>query len=363
MAGVVTVRLSRQRIAQMFPVVLAAVAIIVLPQLTDGYIIFVAALAGAFFVGASALVVLMGHAHQFHLGFAGVMALGAYTSVVSQNEGLPMGLSLLAAMVAGGLIHLLLGYVSRWFGQFAVAIVTFGFGVFVLQGIRHFEDITGGNVGLAAPRVSLPALYWLAWISAALAALVFSFLLRGWVGRSFRALRDGPVPAELFGLPIPRVKVMAFAVTGPFVGLSGALYAHLIGYISPNTFSLTLSLAFVVIIIIGGATYLWGALIGSLLWVVTPELTASVTGLFPIVLGTVAILTLMWAPSGVVGVLTAVGSAMRNRLAAGDGLAPSERSMQSPKGPEADPRAEQSKTRNDDGGESSQQSLQQGGGS
>lgn len=279
-----------------------AAGMIAWPHLVGSYGTFLVSIIAVTFIGASALTMLMGHAHQFHLGFAGVFAVGAYTSLVSQTLGWGWASSLLLAAVAATILSAGLGYLARYFGQFAVAIVTFGFGIFALQAVRHFDELTGGNVGLPAPLVNSTVMYYTIIVVAALTALVLGAALRAWSGRAFRALRDGVVAAELLGLNIPRTKTYAFTLSGPFVGFAGGMYAHLLGYVSPNTFNIELSLAYVMIIIIGGSTSLLGALVGATVWVIVPELAADVPGLSRIAIGLLAIVTLLWAPDGAVGV-------------------------------------------------------------
>jgi len=95
-------------------------------------------------------------------------------------------------------------------------------------------------------------------------------------------------------------------ITGLFPVVAGAFYARAIGYVSPPAFTIDLSLAFLIIVVIGGLRSLWGALLGAVLWIALPELTADLTGWYEIIFGALAIVIFLWQPKGIVGILSAI---------------------------------------------------------
>lgn len=287
-------------------VVVIGLLIAVAPAVISSYLTLQLALIGIFAVGAFGMVVLTGHGGQFNLGFAGLMALGAYTAAVLQQHGVGLGVALLAAVFMGIVAGLLLGVFAFWLSAFAMAIVTYGFGIFVEQGVRALPSLTGGLSGTDLPPLSLSTLYYVTWGCAALAALIAWGIMRGWVGRWLRAVRDNAIAAEQLGLPVGRTKLTAYVITSPFAAFTGALYGEALKYISPSAFTLTLSLAFLVIVIVGGVTSLWGGLLGALLWVAVPELTSSVTGLYPILFGALTVAVLLIVPGGAVDLPRAI---------------------------------------------------------
>ena len=106
----------------------------------------------------------------------------------------------------------------------------------------------------------------------------------------------------MFGLSPARVRFWSVTLTSLYPAIAGILYAQAIGYLGPDYFNKSLSLSFLIIAIVGGVRRIWGAILGAVIWIVTPELTASVVGGFPIVFGTLAVMILLWRPDGLVGI-------------------------------------------------------------
>jgi branched-chain amino acid transport system permease protein len=285
---------------------LFALFVIVAPAFATSYLMLQLALIGVFAIGAFGLVVLTGHGGQFNLGFAGLMALGAYTAAVLQEHGVPLGVALVAAVLVGFVAGALLGVFAYWLSEFAMAVVTFAFGIFVDQGVRALDGLTGGFSGIVLPALSLNFVYYTVWACVAVAALLAWLMLNGWLGRWLRAVRDNAIAAEQLGLPVKRVKLQGYVLTAPFATLTGGLYAQALGYIAPSAFNIVLSLAFLVIIIVGGVTSLWGGMIGAALWVAVPELTIDVPGLYPILFGALTVIVLIVVPGGAMDIPAAV---------------------------------------------------------
>jgi branched-chain amino acid transport system permease protein len=172
---------------------------------------------------------------------------------------------------------------------------------------------------------------WQAWFAVAaalLTLLVLANLVRGRFGRSMRAIRDNEVAASLAGIPVARVQVTAFVVSAACAGLGGGMFAVLSQSVSPDAFTLTLSLNLLLAVVIGGAGSLAGAVWGSLLLVllrywadqltgnlpVSPGLRTRLAGNLPLaVFGLLLIVVMVAAPGGVQGLLTRAGRRVRGR--------------------------------------------------
>lgn len=280
-----------------------ALLVVLAPGFANAHEIFLLSLIGVYTVASLGLIVLTGHGGMLNLGFSGLLAIGAYVGAYLGDGGTPLATALLVTAACGLLAGGAIGVFALWLGDFAIAIVTFGVGIFVAFAARELEHVTGGLSGKAVPSVDPLVLHLYVWGCVALAALAARLLLQSWFGRGLRAVRDDPVAAAMFGLPVRRTRLLAFVVTSPFATVAGALYGQTLGYISTEGFGVFLALGFVVIVILGGITSLWGALIGSALWVLVPEWTSGITGLYFILFGALALTLIRWAPDGVAGLI------------------------------------------------------------
>jgi branched-chain amino acid transport system permease protein len=195
---------------------------------------------------ALGLNVLIGMGGQISIGHAGFWALGAYASALSVVK---LGLPFLVGVAVGGAVAALFGALValpalRVQGHY-LAIATLGFALFVQQVLFEWEWLTGGRQGLFVPRPSLFGVE-LADDFSYYYVLLALFLLLAWVtgnfarshtGRSLMALRMSSIAAECCGIPRPKHIIIAFAISAFFTGVSGALYGHLLGHLSTETFS------------------------------------------------------------------------------------------------------------------------------
>lgn len=302
------------RSPRLVPVVVLTIAVLIAPFIISTYGLYLMSLVGVYAVGSIGLIILTGHGGLLNLGYSGFLALGAYVGGHLANEGQSIVLGLLAGLVAGLASGAVVGLFALWMGEFAIAIVTFGVGTFVALAVRELDGITGGLSGLAVIQMEPTSLFSLVWVVVGVAALVATLVLHGWFGRALRAMRDDIDAAAMFGLAPRRMRFLAFVVTAPFATVAGVLYGQTLGFISPEGFNIFMALGFIVIVILGGVTSVWGALIGSFLWVMVPVWTADVTGLYFILFGAVTLAVLRWAPDGVAGLVAATSRGLRRRL-------------------------------------------------
>lgn len=247
------------------------------------------ATAAAYLCATAGLTILVGLTGQLSLGHGALMAVGAYTVAILQNEYgvarpwmlvVSLGLGVLATVVVGAVIGVA---AARLHGPY-LAGVTLAVAVAVPAVATVYDESFNGDQGLSVyvepPPPSIVYEQWQAWLAAG-AALVTMVLLANLVrsrfGRSMRAVRDDEVAASLGGIHVARTKVLAFVVSSAAAGVGGGLLAVLALSVSPSAFSLTLSLFLVLAIVVGGLGSLTGAVWGAALLVVLPNLTESVT--------------------------------------------------------------------------------------
>ncbi|HZG81802.1 MAG TPA: branched-chain amino acid ABC transporter permease, partial [Brevibacillus sp.] len=218
------------------------------------------------------LCLVMGLAGQISLGQAAFWGIGAYTSaVLTTKYGLPPLVGLVAAAIVPGLFAFILGRAIAGLQGYYLAMATLAFGYIVQIGITEWEPVTGGASGMISiPRVpffgdSELSMYYLIWAVVSCVLLFSLNVLNSRVGRAFRAIHKSEIAATSMGIDVRRFKLNAFVVSGMFAGISGGLYAHYMGILDPQPFGLHESIKFLTMVVVGGMTSIWGALIGTLL--------------------------------------------------------------------------------------------------
>jgi branched-chain amino acid transport system permease protein len=230
-----------------------------------------------------ALLILTGFTGQASLGHAAFLAIGAYTAAYLQQFNVPFPVYFLAAGLLTGVIGALVGFPALRLQGIYLVIATISFAFIVEEILARWESVTNGNEGMrvkmlyllgrGVPRDS-PAFYFLC-----LAVLVLTIvgtlnLLRSPTGRAFVAIRDSETAARSLGINVSLYKVKSFAISAAITGFAGCLFAHKLSFISPEMFTLQLSIEFIIVILIGGAFSLHGAVLGAIFIVmIDPFLT------------------------------------------------------------------------------------------
>jgi branched-chain amino acid transport system permease protein len=267
-----------------------------------------------FAIGALGLHILSGLAGQVSLGHAFFVGIGAYTAAVLGGEvgkgtwglGLPMWVWLPAAGIVAALIGALIAPTAVRVRGIYLAIVTLGL-VFVGEWMfRSLPFITGGaQAGREFPRFEFriwkeetPLLdftsdgpwfgieltseaktYFLLLVFVIIGVIIAKNLQRTRIGRAFMSIRDRDIAAEVMGVAEAKNKLLAFALSSAFAGLTGALLGAFVGRLVPEGFSLFMSIQFIAILLIGGLGTVAGTLLGSVFVIVLPRIVADLTGL------------------------------------------------------------------------------------
>jgi branched-chain amino acid transport system permease protein len=234
-------------------------------------------------VGVS-LLILVGFTGQASLGHAAFLAIGAYTSAYCQQHGVPFIVYFPLAGILTGIVGVLVGFPALRLQGIYLVIATISFGAIVEEILARWESVTHGNEGMklrtleifgqTVPRDS-PGFYFLCLGVLILVIIAALNILRAPTGRAFVAVRDSETAAKSMGIDIAAYKVRSFGISAAITGLAGCLYAHKLSFISPEMFTLLLSIEFIIVIIIGGVFSLHGAVLGAIFIVmIDPFLTA-----------------------------------------------------------------------------------------
>lgn len=268
------------------------------------------------FSGINALVaiglcILMGYAGQVSLGQAGFYGIGAYvSSVLSVHAGFPIVVSMIAAMAVAAFAAVILAIPALRLKGHYLAVATLGFGEIINIVLNEWGP--GGPSGFGdIPHFSLfgytihstTGHFYLVW---GLVAVVMFFsinLLHSRTGRALRAVHDSEIACNAMGLDVAALKIKVFILSAVYAALAGSLYAHYVTFISPSSFSLFYSILVLMMVIVGGITNVWGAIIGAVVITVLPELLRRFEELDVLVYGLILTVSLMFFRKGLVPIL------------------------------------------------------------
>ncbi|WP_428248348.1 branched-chain amino acid ABC transporter permease [Ferrovibrio sp.] len=298
-------------------VILVALA---LPLFVSSYFLTELAMFICYAIAGIGLMVLLGFTGQVSFGHAAFLGIGAYTQAALLMRGVPFLVALpLAGLIAGAIGAALGRAVSKMHG-FYLAVATLAFAIVTESVIGAAGPITGGHMGLQVPLITFFGhefsegwqVYYLY-----LAVLLFIIwgvanLMRGPAGRSMIAVRDSETSAKSLGIDVAGVKVRAFFVSAAITGVAGGLLAHLLFYLSPETFNLLESLRLMLMVVVGGLGTISGAIFGAIfvsflpnlidaLRVILPSAIADQAGLEYLLFGAIIALFIIFEPQGIYG--------------------------------------------------------------
>lgn len=260
------------------------------------------------------LNMLMGYAGQISLGHAAFYGLGAYTTGIltvhygwSPWSALPVSI-LLTATVA----YLVALPILKLQGYY-LGMGTLGFGMILYIFFREWSRFTGGDSGLVGiPSLALGGInlgsrttyFFLVWATVLIGFEVCGRIVNSRVGRALRAVHDGEHAAAAMGIDTSRIKVHVFVLSAVFAAVAGFLYAHMVNFISPNSFDFMTSVRMVTMVVIGGMASIWGALLGACVITLLPQWLHVFMDYEMLVYGLILMAIMIFLPQGLVrGVL------------------------------------------------------------
>jgi len=296
---------TRPKLVGVLAIVMAAA---LMPWILTDPLLRTLATAFVFAIGALGLNIVTGMAGQVSLGHAFFLGIGAYTAAAISGDPdgrtIGFGITFLPLwLIAGGLVAAVAGVLiaplaTRLRGLY-LAIVTLGL-VFLGEHIfKEWASLTGGaGVGRTSAEpvmfgyafdedsaflTSEQNMYLLMFVLLLVFALFARNLARSKVGRSFAAVRDRDVAAEMMGINLSRTKLLAFAISSFYAGCAGALLYTITGFFDPSSFNLLLSVQFIAMVLIGGAGTVSGTIMGALFISLLPTLTREIPNYVPLI--------------------------------------------------------------------------------
>jgi branched-chain amino acid transport system permease protein len=300
-------------------IAIAAVAVALLPFGLSGYHQGLAVYVAIYFIAILGLNILTGYTGQISIGHGAFMAIGGYVTVIMSHDHhtnliatLPLSFAITFAF------GVLVGIPALRLSGVYLALATFALAVSVPQFPLKFSKFLGGSNGLQTDHtVSHIWLYGVSWACAAILLATAWLLLRGRIGRAFRAIRDSEVAAASSGVALPIYKTLAFGVSAAFAGVAGSLFVLATnGYAQPNEFGVLLSLKILIGAAVAGLGSLWGVAVGAVFIGLLPEISASVPLIGSshgedVVFGLIVILVMLLLPNGFAGLLARVESSFK----------------------------------------------------
>ena len=282
--------MMRGRTVRVLAPLVALVIVAVVPLLvTDRFLLKIFTFAGINALVVTGLALLFGYAGQVSLGHAAFVGLGAYTcAFCTVRLEWPWLLAFVAAGALAAVGGLVLALPSLRLKGHYLAMATLSFGLLMTLAFVEAEPITGGVDGFGG--IPFPALgpievreasslYWLVWAIVGIALLAIFNVTSLRPGRAMRALHGSELGAQACGVDIVGVKVRTFVVSALLAGLAGALYASVVGFVSPSVFTLTASIAFLAMAVLGGTGSLAGPLVAAVLLTLIQYLDALIPGI------------------------------------------------------------------------------------
>jgi ABC-type branched-subunit amino acid transport system permease subunit len=268
-------------------------------------------------VATLGLNIQFGYAGVLNFAGASFFGIGAYTSaVLNAHTALPHLLVLLIGGVLAAMIgSLLLLTVLRTRGHYA-ALVTIAFAL-LLKTFLEVNDVLGGPQGLQVKGMSLfgwsfndnitignvELSFYCSYFVLSMILLVASFILvrrleRSWIGLNLDALRLDETASRCFGLDVERWKITAFTLGNFLIGLAGALFGMVGGFVAPNNYTFADSLILVSILLLGGIGNPWGLIVATIVVVVVPEKLQTIQEYRFLLYSLLVIAVLLFRPEG-----------------------------------------------------------------
>jgi branched-chain amino acid transport system permease protein len=300
---------------------LLLIVLLVLPFLVKNYRVFQFNLVLIYAIAVLGLNILTGYNGQISLGHGAFYAIGAYAAaMLMEHLGLPYWATLPLAGALCFALGFLMGFPALRLGGHYLALATFALALAIPQLLKYkkIEGWTGGVQGIVLAKPEPPFSFslfgqplsadrWLYFFTLAVAALMFLLawnLLRGRVGRALVAVRDHPIAATAMGINLPMFKSLTFGVSAAFTGVAGALGAIAVAFVSPDSFTVFLSISFLVGVVIGGLASIPGAIFGAIFIQFVPNIADQISKSAPwAIYGVFLIVFMVLMPTGVMGML------------------------------------------------------------
>lgn len=306
---------------------IAILFLLFIPQIFDSYIQRIIIMMALYAVLSVSLNYIVGDLGEISLGHAAFYAVGAFTSVyLTERCGMNYSLSAIIGALVAAMFGVLLAILTMRMQGIYLAVTTMGFLEVIRSIILNLKSVTGGSQGIS--HISKPVIfgqtctltnggYYYLIIFILLFTISVTYLVtNSKMGRSIQAIREDSVAAQFVGINLYKYKIWDFALSAFFAGLAGSFYAHFLGYINNNTFTYSISVSILCMVILGGAGSIKGAIIGAVILSPMSEILRSLTDAMSnlptwliadperwrfVIYGVILVLMMRFRPQGLLG--------------------------------------------------------------
>lgn len=279
----------------------------------NNYYLQIAIIGTIFAILTLSLNILAGCTGLFSVGFIAFYGIGAYTSaIVTTTLGWPIPVGFILAGIVSSLFSILLGLPTMRLRGMYFAVATLAFGEIMYQVFLNWSSVTGGPKGIKgipSPEIfgisfrSYSNYYYLALIILILIVILTRNLINSRSGRAMLSIRENDIAAEAMGVNVPRYKMLSFMVATFFAGIAGALYAHEVRYISPESFVNAESSAVLAMMVVGGIGSIPGSILGGFALTMLPEFLRFFGNIRLVIYGIAIVVIIIFAPKGLGGLI------------------------------------------------------------
>ena len=319
---------------------LVLAGLILLPQLVqDRYFMHVVVMSGIFIIMTLSWNLLAGYTGQLNLGHAAFFGIGAYTSALGAMQ---LGISPWIGLFTGGAVAaffgLMLGIPALRLSGPYLAITTIGFAEILRLVAVNWVDLTRGSLGLSGVPLLTPIqlgawrfkfyfekdYYYVVLAAVLLTIFCMRRLIRSEFGVSLQALRDDETGARSIGINTASYKLAVFTISAFFAGLAGALFAHFVRLVSPETMALHTTFDTLTMVMVGGLGTIAGPILGAVVLTFLSEWLRYLEDLFKldirlVIYGALLILTILFMRGGLIGLIGGIRDRISDHRNGGEG--------------------------------------------
>lgn len=286
---------------------------IILSVTGNSYSILVLGFIIIYVIAVSGLDVNFGYCGQISMGHAAYYCIGAYGSVMLHHYlGIPVIITMILASILAAVLGAIVAFPASKLVFHFLSLSTIAFAEIVYTLVLNSPGkITGNAVGMFTDPINIfgytlrsnTAFYYFGLVVCAVFLLVKWFLVKSKIGRAWIAIRENEDAAEGMGVNVVKYKVMAFAFSAFYTGFAGAMYAHLVNYIGPDTFTMKQSVMFITMMLFGGTGSILGPIIGSMFILLMTESLRVLEQYQMLVFGVILLAVVLAFPGGILGVV------------------------------------------------------------
>ena len=297
--------------------------VLVFPTFSSVYVVYMACLIGINIIATVGLNLTVGYGGLLSIGHSAFLGVGAYVSgLMWVHLGTPLPVNIIGGAVAAFLVGIAFGVPSLRIKGVYLAIGTLAAQYSLYFIFQQWASVTGGDRGLSLPKLDVfgmgeTGFYYVVALLTALLLIAAKNLFRTRIGRAFIAVRERDYAAEVLGIDVVQTKLLAFGLGAAYAGVAGALGGAFLRIVTPDQFTLIVSVFFLAAVVVGGRASILGSILGAVFMTLMPEilqfvlrvvsgganLAVVIVPLREIIFGGLIVGFLLFEPRGLVGLI------------------------------------------------------------